>query len=254
MSRGRRAFTIVELVVVVAVIVILVGVTLPGIAGSFGAIRLDATTAKLEVLSEAAERYARDTGQAPSSLGALEANVDGAPGWAGPYATSNYSATADDALLDPWSHPFGVRVFASAPWLAGATAFEMRSAGEDGVYTTADDHLGTAELTPTFRALGDAVTAADLAALRASIARYNGGFADGDPLMPVLLKAGNADELLDRSAGAGLRLQSAGLWPRVRGPDGLLRDMLVTDGYGVRYVLSGRGVSVRALSSVAQGL
>lgn len=242
----RAGFTIIELVVVVALVSFLAAVSVVAVTGSVGAAHEANTRQKLERLGEGVERYTRDADALPADLLAIDDE----------YVASNYSAGADDSRRDVWGRDLVVATSASpkpAGWLPGeATLFEIRSPGPDGVASSGDDVVGRTDVTSELRRQRDARTEADLAALRDSISRYNRAFFDSGTL--TLLKTSAGAEDLSRTSGVGLKLDNAGLWPKVRDSAGSLVDMLVTDGYGERYELTGQGASVRARSKVATWL
>jgi general secretion pathway protein G len=93
-------FTIVEIIIVIAVISTLAGSMAPMISQRIEAAREDSTQIKMETLRKALLAYARDTGSFPKektkgtdSLVALEEDGVGTPsGWRGPYIIGTYES------------------------------------------------------------------------------------------------------------------------------------------------------------------
>lgn len=256
----RRGFTLLEMAVVVAIMVIIVGLLLPELARSVSRTYESAAAGKTDALASGADRFVQDTGAVPSGIPALQSNtnVDGRAGWAGPYVVANVAGKADDVGLDPWGRNLVASTLNTAAWLPAApSAFRVRSDGGDLTAGTADDITSTVDLTRRLRDYGDWSTARDLAAFRNAISLYNRAYFDG--YVTSLLKASSTTETLTRGSGSGYNLDGAGgawasFWPKVRDRSGVLIDAPVTDGYGQPYLLDGQGLSVRVRSSVATGL
>lgn len=85
---GRRGFTLVEMLLVIAIIGLIAALIGPQIAKSFQKGQVQTTRAQLENLSTAVESFYTDTGRYPTEaegLKALVEKVDGLAGWNGPY-------------------------------------------------------------------------------------------------------------------------------------------------------------------------
>jgi len=142
---GRRGFTLLELVVVLAVIGILAAAISPAVVQRIMDGRIEATRVEAQALHEAivgkgSENrfgFVGDIGRLPTSFQEL-AQVGGLPvyttssfrnigmGWRGPYV--NTGVTANDYLTDAFGRPY-----------TGASSGQVRSAGPDGVSGNADD-------------------------------------------------------------------------------------------------------------------
>ncbi len=138
----QGGFTLIEIVVLLAVISILAGALAPLMAQKVDQARTEATETRLERLAEALREYhldvtdfPADTGNAAADLGQLAANGAGASGWDGPYITQNSFAT--DYALDGWDMPLQYR---HTPGTATAT---LTSAGRDHTFASADDIIKT---------------------------------------------------------------------------------------------------------------
>lgn len=143
---GVRGFTLLELVVIIAVMAILAAVITPSFVQDIGQSRVDATREEARVLYEAIAGpstggtqfgFVGDIGRLPDSFQEL-VQPGGLPsysintvrsvgmGWRGPYV--NTGTSADDYLTDAFGRAY-----------TGASTGQVRSAGPDGVANTADD-------------------------------------------------------------------------------------------------------------------
>ena len=86
-SRATRGFSLVEMLVVVAIIGLLVGLVGPAAMRQLQASRVSATEAQIDQLRAALDIYQIDTGRLPPEEVGLTALVSnpGVPGWNGPY-------------------------------------------------------------------------------------------------------------------------------------------------------------------------
>src|SRR5438128_1061192 len=104
---GRRmapmgGFTLLELLVVVAIIALLVGYVAPRYFGQIGKSEVTTAKAQIDALDKAVQQYRIDTGHYPgaeSGLGALVTRPANEPKWNGPYLGKNVP-------LDPWGKPY----------------------------------------------------------------------------------------------------------------------------------------------------
>ena len=93
----RGGFTLIEVLLVVAILGILAGVVVVNFAGKQKKAQIDACRSSIQNTCTAVDMYEVDTGRFPPNLNALVQN-DGSPNWNGPYVRS--------AMQDPWGHEF----------------------------------------------------------------------------------------------------------------------------------------------------
>lgn len=119
--RSQAGFTLVEMLVVLAIIALITTLVAPQILRYLGSARVDAAQAQIRNISSALELYYIDNGGYPTKEEGLQA-LAVAPGtatrWNGPYMKGI------DKLADPWGHPY---LYDNT-----GTAFVIRSFGRDG--------------------------------------------------------------------------------------------------------------------------
>lgn len=123
MKARRSGFTLLELLVVVAIIGLLVGYVAPRYFGQIGKSEVATARAQIDALEKALDQYRLDTGHFPATdpgLGALFHRPAGEPRWGGPYLRR-------DVPLDPWGRPYVYR----APGAQGMD-YDLLSYGRDG--------------------------------------------------------------------------------------------------------------------------
>lgn len=130
----RRGFTLLEILVVLAIIGLLVGVLVNQVGGGFKSGQ--EATAKIFVSSTiktALVRYRINLGDFPSTAEGLEALVTAPAGkadrWKGPYLDGG------KLPVDPWGEAYGYRY----PGTRNKTDFDAFSKGADKTEGTADD-------------------------------------------------------------------------------------------------------------------
>jgi len=119
---GRAdGFTLVEMLVVLAIIALITALVAPQILRYLGSARADAAQAQIRNISSALELYFIDNGGYPTNeegLQALAAAPAAAGRWNGPYLKGA------DKLADPWGNAYAYE--------NSGTAFVVRSFGRDG--------------------------------------------------------------------------------------------------------------------------
>ncbi|MGH8673904.1 MAG: type II secretion system major pseudopilin GspG [Burkholderiales bacterium] len=120
-ARGR-GFTLLELLVVVAIIGLLVGYVAPRYFSQVGKSEVAATKAQMDAFEKALDQYRLDTGKYPATelgLNALVTRPNNEPKWNGPYLKKAVP-------LDPWGNAYQYK----SPSDKGD--FEIVSYGKDG--------------------------------------------------------------------------------------------------------------------------
>lgn len=121
-------FTLIEILVVVAVLSVLAALVAPNVFQHLGTAKDAAARSQMEMLGAALDAYRLDNGRYPTTqqgLGALrtEPTVEPRPrNWRGPYLRR-------DVPLDPWGNPY---VFVS-PGEANPSGYDLISYGADGM-------------------------------------------------------------------------------------------------------------------------
>lgn len=124
MVRSRGGFTLIEVLLVVAILGILAGIVVVNFGGKQTSAMIKATRASIGALSTAVDMFEVDTGKYPANLQALITS-DGSPNWSGPYIRGGLPT-------DAWGTAFQ---FAQQ----GGTGYKVISAGPDMNFGSADD-------------------------------------------------------------------------------------------------------------------
>lgn len=143
----RSGFTLLELVVVVAILTILAGVALPVAGKAWNSAARRATRERLAELARASLEFVRDVGRAPESVEDLLVRPERVEGWLGPYVAIEAvdPAGGHPAALDAWTRPIRI---ARDP--EDASRFVFVSSGADGVESE-DDLAVAVDCTPLHR-------------------------------------------------------------------------------------------------------
>jgi general secretion pathway protein G len=122
--RNRAAgVTLLEMMIVLAIIALIVGLGAPRLMETFGRAKSQAAEVEMATLKGAIQLYYIDTGQYPTASQTIAALITAPPGivgWRGPYLDD------DTDLLDPWGRPY---IYA-AP--GNNTTFQITTLGRDG--------------------------------------------------------------------------------------------------------------------------
>jgi len=99
----QRAFTLLELLVVLVIIGLLAGIVGPRLFSNVDKSKITTAKAQISVLSKAVDQLRLDIGRYPTSQEGLSLLVspplDGTAGWNGPYLSK-------PSPLDPWDTPY----------------------------------------------------------------------------------------------------------------------------------------------------
>lgn len=124
LKRNHSGFTLLELLVVVAIIAMLAGYVGPKYFAQLGKSEVGVAKAQIDAFDKALDQYRLDTGHYPSTdqgLSALIKDPGGENRWAGPYLKKNVP-------LDPWGRAYQYR----APGTDGKD-YDIITYGKDGV-------------------------------------------------------------------------------------------------------------------------
>jgi general secretion pathway protein G len=119
----QSGFTLLELLVVMAIIGLLAGFVAPRYFAQVGKSQVKVTRAQIDAFDKALDQFRLDVGRYPTTEEGLQALVvqpNGEPNWHGPYLKKGVPA-------DPWGRPYVYE----QPGTHGGD-FELQSYGKDG--------------------------------------------------------------------------------------------------------------------------
>jgi general secretion pathway protein G len=105
-ARRDAGFTLVELLVVLAILALIVALVSPQVLKYLGRAKVDAAKIEIQNIGAALDLYRLDLSRYPLQQEGLQALVQAPPGadrWAGPYIKQK------NAPADPWGHPYVYR-------------------------------------------------------------------------------------------------------------------------------------------------
>ena len=123
----RDGFTLIALLVVIAIIAAVAWVVGPSILGNVGHARASAARSQLQIFALALDSYRLDNNAYPTSAQGLEAlrtlptTGDATASWRGPYLRQAVPA-------DPWGRPYAY----VSPGVANPTGYDLYTLGRDG--------------------------------------------------------------------------------------------------------------------------
>jgi prepilin-type N-terminal cleavage/methylation domain-containing protein len=172
LRRSRRGFTLLEMIVAIAIIAILVGAAVPVTSKILTHKAKSATREELQLLSDACAEFFRDTGNLPVSIGELIVNP-GDAGWSGPYLAGVVTDTVTGSSgyeVDAWSRGYQLA--------ASGNVLTITSSGEDLTFGNATDLRIALDVTWIRRDQ----TAAELQLINQAVQRYNAVYQSSNPL------------------------------------------------------------------------
>lgn len=120
LARPATGFTLIELIVVIALVAVLAAVVAPNLLGRASEANRKSALVQLEKIGSVVELYRLETGRYPEELIDLVEQPQGMERWQGPYLRKR------SQLLDPWGNELVMKV----PGEKGA--FDIVSYGGDG--------------------------------------------------------------------------------------------------------------------------
>lgn len=124
--RAEEGFTLLEILVVIAILGLLIGLVAPAALRQLGGARVSVAHQAIERLGAVLDLYKLDVGGYPDTdqgLAALAERPSGVDSWSGPYLKS------DKAPLDPWNRPYVYH----APSTRPGHEYDLCSGGPGGV-------------------------------------------------------------------------------------------------------------------------
>lgn len=172
-ASSKAGLTLLELVVVVAIITVLAGVAIPTLSTYIENQTTDESAERMELLAEAMRHYARDNLRVPDELADL-VRPDGSDTWRGPYVTDYIQGWArkDPGYQnDNWGR--------ALDWQAGGrVSGDLRSAGANGVMGDEDDLVLNVDVRPLLRE----ITLERLEVINTAVLAYNSQYQASAPL------------------------------------------------------------------------
>jgi general secretion pathway protein G len=123
-SHPEAGFTLLEILVVIAILGLLIGLVAPAVLRQLGGARVSVARQSIERLGSILDLYKLDVGSYPSTdqgLQALSVQPTGVSSWSGPYLKG------DASPLDAWNHPYIYR----NPSQRSGHDYDLCSAGPD---------------------------------------------------------------------------------------------------------------------------
>ena len=130
-TRNRKAFTLLEVLLVLIILVVIGGIVTVNFVGIQKGAQDDAARTQMNLIKKGIQLYRLQVGTLPKSLEALREKPNDIPDpsrWQGPYF--------DEPIpVDPWGNEY--------KYSPSGTGFELNSAGADGQEGSEDDVVVT---------------------------------------------------------------------------------------------------------------
>jgi general secretion pathway protein G len=126
----QRAFTLVEMLLVLAILALLAGLVLPKLVGTQERAKIKATITQIGAFKTSLDLFEVDNGHYPKGRNGLQDLVV-KPRDAG----SDWHQYMDKVPPDPWQHPY----IYECPGRHNPNGFDLSSAGPDGIPGNQDD-------------------------------------------------------------------------------------------------------------------
>jgi general secretion pathway protein G len=124
-AAAQAGFTLLEILVVIAILGLLIGLVAPAALRQLGGARVSVARQSIERLGGILDMYKLDTGSYPSTdqgLQALVVKPSDVAGWNGPYVRG------EGLPVDAWSHPYVYR----SPSTRSGHDYDLCSLGPNG--------------------------------------------------------------------------------------------------------------------------
>jgi general secretion pathway protein G len=124
-ERREGGFTLLEILVVIAILGLLIGLVAPAALRQLGGARISVARQSIERIGSILDLYRLDVGSYPTTEQGLQALVQrpsGVDNWNGPYMKG------DTTSVDPWNHPYLYR----DPSSRDGHDYDLCSAGPSG--------------------------------------------------------------------------------------------------------------------------
>ncbi len=129
-EHDERGFTLLEILVVIAILGLLIGLVAPAALRQLGFARVSVAKQSIERIGSVLDMYKLDVGTYPDTEQGLRALVErpaGLTAWNGPYIKGGVP-------VDPWNHPYSYR----DPSTRNGHDYDLCSAGPPGATVSAD--------------------------------------------------------------------------------------------------------------------